>query len=55
MNSSNRLQVMLAIFDNVYVMCSMLEAVRNHFLSTDQHLVSRSCLFPENPSTNIKK
>ena len=39
-NTFNRLLVMLAIFDNVYVMCSMLEAIRNHFISTDQHLVS---------------
>ena len=38
-NTFNRLLVMLAIFDNVYVMCSMLEAIRNHFISTDQHLV----------------
>ena len=40
----NVIQVMLAVFDNVYVMCSMSEAVRNHFVSTDQHLVRRKAL-----------
>ena len=52
-NTFNRLLVMLAIFDNVYVMCSMLEAIRNHFLSTDQHLVRIIAFFRENYLENI--
>jgi hypothetical protein len=33
-NTFNRILVMLAVFDNVYVMCSMLEAIRDKCYKT---------------------
>ena len=41
-NTFSRFLVFLALFDNVYVTCSVLECVRKHFWGTDLHKVRKA-------------
>ena len=40
-NTFNHLLICLTIFDNVYVMCSILECIRKYFISTVEQMVSK--------------
>ena len=38
-NTFNHLLIFLTMFDNIYVMCSILECIRNYFISTPEQIV----------------
>ena len=41
-NTFNHLLIFLTIFDNIYVICSILECIRQNFISTPTQTVSSS-------------
>ena len=51
-NTFNHLLICLTIFDNVYVMCSILECIRKYFISTVEQMVSKISRF-DSVSTKV--